>query len=191
MNALIKKKEAALAAARPALEAQALFKCACAAACRARRCPCAAAATPMPCASVTDARMHAASASSRCSPFLPRRDFTIDVELVGGNIEPSLKPRVWRRLRVSGGIPLPTLVDKLLLPAMVSAERERSLPPHMRRRCALLRPAAAARGAAADSAAVPLPTLRPASLGLQGWERNYHGHVITDHREGAVFGDPQ
>ncbi len=26
---------------------------------------------------------------------------------------------------------------------------------------------------------------------LQGWTRNYHGSVWTDHRDGAMFGDPE
>lgn len=45
----------------------------------------------------------------------------LDLELVllGG----PLKPRVWRRLRVSGGTPLPALADKVLLPAMVGGWR--------------------------------------------------------------------
>lgn len=57
--------------------------------------------------------------SSPPLPSPPRRDFTLDIELVGPGTTPTLTPRVWRRLTVSGGIQLPTLVDKLLTPAMV------------------------------------------------------------------------
>lgn len=73
---------------------------------------------------------------------LYKRDFILDFDLARPDPGHAMRPRVWRRLRVSGGTPLAALADKVLTPAM-------------------------------------------------GWVRNYHGHLYTDFRDGALLGDPE
>lgn len=51
--------------------------------------------------------------------ILCRRDFIVDLDLAYLGEDYAMKPRVWRRLRVSGGVSLPALADKVLTPAMV------------------------------------------------------------------------
>ncbi|EFN53808.1 hypothetical protein CHLNCDRAFT_136514 [Chlorella variabilis] len=73
-------------------------------------------------------------------PFY-RRDFILDIDLACPDPQFRHEPRVWRRVRVSGGTQLTALQDKVITPVM-------------------------------------------------GWVRNYHGHLWTDYRDGALLGDP-
>lgn len=59
--------------------------------------------------------MHAASSDHR------RRDYIADIDLALYERDFRTQPRVWRRIRVSGGISLAALQDKVLGPAMVRA----------------------------------------------------------------------
>lgn len=132
-----------------------------------------------------------------------RRDLVLDLELVLAG-EP-LSPRVWRRLRVSGGTPLPALADKVLLPAMVRGGLggQAGLGPpapglagrlaggSISGAMASLGQVGAPHPATPDPGR-PLGTCRPSICARrQGWVRNYHAHLYTDYQDGALLGDKE
>lgn len=52
---------------------------------------------------------------------LYRRDFVLDIDLAARDTPAphyQLKPRLWRRVRMSGGMPLTSLADKVVAPVM-------------------------------------------------------------------------